>query len=67
MSRVVPEVRLGSVSLIPLRGNENEMRRSVAAFAADPLSVSGSPSLWAGLGSWLDAAFHLTYLFAAAF
>lgn len=42
MSRAVPEVRLGSVSLIPLRGSENEMRRSVAAFAADPLSVSGS-------------------------
>uniref|UniRef100_G3SUC3 ArfGAP with RhoGAP domain, ankyrin repeat and PH domain 1 n=1 Tax=Loxodonta africana TaxID=9785 RepID=G3SUC3_LOXAF len=43
VSRVAPEVRLGSVSLIPLRGNENEMRRSVAAFAADPLSVSRSP------------------------
>nr|XP_023394812.1 arf-GAP with Rho-GAP domain, ANK repeat and PH domain-containing protein 1 [Loxodonta africana] len=39
VSRVAPEVRLGSVSLIPLRGNENEMRRSVAAFAADPLSL----------------------------
>ncbi|KAM8815774.1 arf-GAP with Rho-GAP domain, ANK repeat and PH domain-containing protein 1 isoform 2-T4 [Rhynchonycteris naso] len=39
VSRVVPEVRLGSVSLIPLRGTENEMRRSVAAFAADPLSL----------------------------
>ncbi|XP_036180974.1 arf-GAP with Rho-GAP domain, ANK repeat and PH domain-containing protein 1 isoform X2 [Myotis myotis] len=39
VSRVVPEVRMGSVSLIPLRGNENEMRRSVAAFAADPLSL----------------------------
>lgn len=33
---------MGSVSLIPLRGSENEMRRSVAAFTADPLSVSGS-------------------------
>lgn len=44
VSRAVPEVRLGSVSLIPLRGSENEMRRSVAAFAADPLSVSGSAS-----------------------
>uniref|UniRef100_A0A2K6DEN2 ArfGAP with RhoGAP domain, ankyrin repeat and PH domain 1 n=1 Tax=Macaca nemestrina TaxID=9545 RepID=A0A2K6DEN2_MACNE len=32
VSRAVPEVRLGSVSLIPLRGSENEMRRSVAAF-----------------------------------
>ncbi|XP_005380029.1 PREDICTED: arf-GAP with Rho-GAP domain, ANK repeat and PH domain-containing protein 1 isoform X2 [Chinchilla lanigera] len=39
VSRAVPEVRLGSVSLIPLRGSENEMRRSVAAFTADPLSV----------------------------
>uniref|UniRef100_A0A3Q2I4X6 ArfGAP with RhoGAP domain, ankyrin repeat and PH domain 1 n=1 Tax=Equus caballus TaxID=9796 RepID=A0A3Q2I4X6_HORSE len=39
VSRVVPEVRLGSISLIPLRGNENEMRRSVAAFASDPLSL----------------------------
>lgn len=47
VSRAVPEVRLGSVSLIPLRGSENEMRRSVAAFAADPLSVSGFLSLWA--------------------
>ncbi|KAM9660564.1 arf-GAP with Rho-GAP domain, ANK repeat and PH domain-containing protein 1 isoform 3-T3 [Trichechus inunguis] len=39
VSRAVPEIRLGSVSLIPLRGSENEMRRSVAAFAADPLSL----------------------------
>nr|XP_040140839.1 arf-GAP with Rho-GAP domain, ANK repeat and PH domain-containing protein 1 isoform X3 [Ictidomys tridecemlineatus] len=39
VSRSVPEVRLGSISLIPLRGSENEMRRSVAAFAADPLSL----------------------------
>ncbi|XP_021098882.1 arf-GAP with Rho-GAP domain, ANK repeat and PH domain-containing protein 1 isoform X2 [Heterocephalus glaber] len=39
VSRAVPEVRLGSVSLIPLRGSENEMRRSVAAFTSDPLSV----------------------------
>ncbi|XP_011808449.1 PREDICTED: arf-GAP with Rho-GAP domain, ANK repeat and PH domain-containing protein 1 isoform X4 [Colobus angolensis palliatus] len=39
VSRAVPEVRLGSVSLIPLRGSENEMRRSVAAFSADPLSL----------------------------
>lgn len=38
-SRAVPEVRLGSVALIPLRGSENEMRRSVAAFTADPLSL----------------------------
>lgn len=39
VSRAVPEVRLGSVSLIPLRGSENEMRRSVAAFTTDPLSL----------------------------
>ncbi|XP_029411763.1 arf-GAP with Rho-GAP domain, ANK repeat and PH domain-containing protein 1 isoform X2 [Nannospalax galili] len=39
VSRAVPEVRMGSVSLIPLRGSENEMRRSVAAFTADPLSL----------------------------
>uniref|UniRef100_A0A8C9TE92 ArfGAP with RhoGAP domain, ankyrin repeat and PH domain 1 n=1 Tax=Scleropages formosus TaxID=113540 RepID=A0A8C9TE92_SCLFO len=40
-SRAVPlDVRLGNVSLIPLRGSENEMRNSVAAFAADPLAVS---------------------------
>ncbi|XP_007527555.1 arf-GAP with Rho-GAP domain, ANK repeat and PH domain-containing protein 1 isoform X2 [Erinaceus europaeus] len=40
VSRTVPDVsRLGSVSLIPLRGNENEMRRSVAAFTSDPLSL----------------------------
>ncbi|EPY83485.1 arf-GAP with Rho-GAP domain, ANK repeat and PH domain-containing protein 1 isoform 1 [Camelus ferus] len=38
VSRAAPEVRLGSISLIPLRGSENEMRRSVAAFSADPVS-----------------------------
>lgn len=54
---------MGSVSLIPLRGNENEMRRSVAAFAADPLSVSGSPSLWAGLRlGWMLPPTRLTSL-----
>lgn len=46
---------MGSVSLIPLRGSENEMRRSVAAFTADPLSVSGSGpcgpcGAWGGWG-----------------
>ena len=50
VSRAAPEVRMGSISLIPLRGSENEMRRSVAAFSADPLSVSGSPSLCAVSG-----------------
>lgn len=40
-SRMVPlDTRLGNVSLIPLRGSENEMRNSVAAFTADPLAVS---------------------------
>ncbi|KAB5550145.1 hypothetical protein PHYPO_G00050450 [Pangasianodon hypophthalmus] len=45
-SRPVPrsspplDSRLGSVSLIPLRGTESEMRNSVAAFSADPLAVS---------------------------
>ncbi|XP_026581115.1 arf-GAP with Rho-GAP domain, ANK repeat and PH domain-containing protein 1-like, partial [Pseudonaja textilis] len=35
-----PDSRLGHVSLIPLRGSENEMRNSVAALVADPLTVS---------------------------
>ncbi|XP_070605543.1 LOW QUALITY PROTEIN: arf-GAP with Rho-GAP domain, ANK repeat and PH domain-containing protein 1 [Erythrolamprus reginae] len=34
-----PDSRLGNVSLIPLRGSENEMRNSVAAFVADPLTL----------------------------
>lgn len=54
---------MGSVSLIPLRGSENEMRRSVAAFTADPLSVSGSGPCgqgWGGGGTWLDACLHFT-------
>ncbi|XP_064361338.1 arf-GAP with Rho-GAP domain, ANK repeat and PH domain-containing protein 1 isoform X2 [Dromaius novaehollandiae] len=46
-ARPQPDSRLGNVSLIPLRGNESEMRSSVAAFATDPLTVSerrwGSP------------------------
>ncbi|XP_059819603.1 arf-GAP with Rho-GAP domain, ANK repeat and PH domain-containing protein 1-like isoform X4 [Hypanus sabinus] len=37
-ARQPSESRLGNVSLIPLRGSANEMRNSVAAFAADPLS-----------------------------
>ncbi|XP_041850481.1 arf-GAP with Rho-GAP domain, ANK repeat and PH domain-containing protein 1-like isoform X2 [Melanotaenia boesemani] len=40
--RVVPDTRHGNVSLIPLRGSENEMRNSVAAFSQDPLAVSQS-------------------------
>ncbi|XP_051520901.1 arf-GAP with Rho-GAP domain, ANK repeat and PH domain-containing protein 1-like isoform X2 [Myxocyprinus asiaticus] len=39
-SRSAPlEARFGNVSLIPLRGSENEMRNSVAAFTADPLAL----------------------------
>lgn len=56
VSRAVPEVRMGSVSLIPLRGSENEMRRSVAAFTADPLSVSGSDPV--GKAGWDLAGFR---------
>lgn len=62
MSRAAPEVRLGSVSLIPLRGSENEMRRSVAAFAADPLSVSGFQSLRAEGWGLAGSTFHLSHL-----
>lgn len=40
VNRVLPDKRHGSVSLIPLRGSENEMRNSVAAFSQDSLSVS---------------------------
>uniref|UniRef100_A0A3P8Y0M7 ArfGAP with RhoGAP domain, ankyrin repeat and PH domain 1 n=1 Tax=Esox lucius TaxID=8010 RepID=A0A3P8Y0M7_ESOLU len=39
VSRAV-DTRHGNVALIPLRGSENEMRNSVAAFTADPLGVS---------------------------
>uniref|UniRef100_A0A8C3CM13 ArfGAP with RhoGAP domain, ankyrin repeat and PH domain 1 n=1 Tax=Cairina moschata TaxID=8855 RepID=A0A8C3CM13_CAIMO len=39
-SRRQQDARLGNISLIPLRGNESEMRSSVAAFATDPLTVS---------------------------
>ncbi|XP_060928435.1 arf-GAP with Rho-GAP domain, ANK repeat and PH domain-containing protein 1-like isoform X3 [Limanda limanda] len=39
VSRVVPDTRHGNVSLIPLRGSENEMRNSVAAFSQDPLAL----------------------------
>ncbi|XP_068275049.1 arf-GAP with Rho-GAP domain, ANK repeat and PH domain-containing protein 1 [Nyctibius grandis] len=33
------EPRAGTVSLIPLRGSESDMRSSVAAFATDPLTL----------------------------
>uniref|UniRef100_A0A665U0Q2 ArfGAP with RhoGAP domain, ankyrin repeat and PH domain 1 n=2 Tax=Echeneis naucrates TaxID=173247 RepID=A0A665U0Q2_ECHNA len=39
VSRVMPDARHGNVSLIPLRGSENEMRNSVAAFSQDPLAI----------------------------
>ncbi|TMS07128.1 Arf-GAP with Rho-GAP domain, ANK repeat and PH domain-containing protein 1 [Larimichthys crocea] len=39
VSRVMPDTRHGNVSLIPLRGSENEMRNSVAAFSQDPLAL----------------------------
>ncbi|XP_056185472.1 arf-GAP with Rho-GAP domain, ANK repeat and PH domain-containing protein 1 isoform X4 [Falco biarmicus] len=38
-SRSQQDSRLGNISLIPLRGNESEMRSSVAAFATDPLTL----------------------------
>ncbi|XP_015241666.1 PREDICTED: arf-GAP with Rho-GAP domain, ANK repeat and PH domain-containing protein 1 [Cyprinodon variegatus] len=39
VSRVLPDTRHGNVSLIPLRGSENEMRNSVAAFSQDALAL----------------------------
>ncbi|XP_017691519.1 PREDICTED: arf-GAP with Rho-GAP domain, ANK repeat and PH domain-containing protein 1 isoform X1 [Lepidothrix coronata] len=38
-ARPQQDARLGNISLIPLRGNESEMRNSVAAFATDPLTL----------------------------
>ncbi|XP_078078786.1 arfGAP with RhoGAP domain, ankyrin repeat and PH domain 1 [Mustelus asterias] len=38
-SRTPPDSRFSNISLIPLRGNANEMRNSVAAFSADHLSI----------------------------
>uniref|UniRef100_A0A8B9PCH6 ArfGAP with RhoGAP domain, ankyrin repeat and PH domain 1 n=1 Tax=Apteryx owenii TaxID=8824 RepID=A0A8B9PCH6_APTOW len=38
-ARPQQDSRLGNISLIPLRGNESEMRNSVAAFATDPLTL----------------------------
>lgn len=46
MNRALPDKRHGSVSLIPLRGSENEMRNSVAAFSQDSLTVSKQPIHW---------------------
>ncbi|XP_037984376.1 arf-GAP with Rho-GAP domain, ANK repeat and PH domain-containing protein 1 isoform X4 [Motacilla alba alba] len=39
VARPQQDARLGNISLIPLRGNESEMRNSVAAFATDPLTL----------------------------
>ncbi|XP_007564194.1 arf-GAP with Rho-GAP domain, ANK repeat and PH domain-containing protein 1 isoform X2 [Poecilia formosa] len=39
VSRALPDTRHGNVSLIPLRGSENEMRNSVAAFSQDALAL----------------------------
>ncbi|XP_034723951.1 arf-GAP with Rho-GAP domain, ANK repeat and PH domain-containing protein 1-like isoform X1 [Etheostoma cragini] len=46
VSRVLPDTRHGNVSLIPLRGSENEMRNSVAAFSQDSLAVSEPTNHW---------------------
>uniref|UniRef100_A0AAZ3S531 Uncharacterized protein n=1 Tax=Oncorhynchus tshawytscha TaxID=74940 RepID=A0AAZ3S531_ONCTS len=47
VTRALPvDTRHGNVALIPLRGSENEMRNSVAAFTADPLGVSQSSNHW---------------------
>ncbi|KAM3875362.1 LOW QUALITY PROTEIN: arf-GAP with Rho-GAP domain, ANK repeat and PH domain-containing protein 1 [Diretmus argenteus] len=47
VTRVLPlDTRHGNVSLIPLRGSENEMRNSVAAFSQDTLAVSQSTNHW---------------------
>lgn len=45
-NRVLPDMRHGNVSLIPLRGSENEMRNSVAAFSQDSLAVSEPTNHW---------------------
>ncbi|RMC12006.1 hypothetical protein DUI87_11139 [Hirundo rustica rustica] len=39
------DARLGNISLIPLRGNESEMRNSVAAFATDPLTANDTEEM----------------------
>ncbi|XP_061538653.1 arf-GAP with Rho-GAP domain, ANK repeat and PH domain-containing protein 1-like isoform X2 [Phycodurus eques] len=44
VSRALPDSRHGNVSLIPLRGSENEMRNSVAAFSQDQLAGRCSAS-----------------------
>lgn len=44
INRALPGMRHSNVSLIPLRGTENEMRNSVAAYDQDSLAVSKQPS-----------------------
>lgn len=52
VGRTLPDMRQRKVVLIPLRGSENEMRNSVAAFSQDPLAVSQSANqLGTNLGS----------------
>uniref|UniRef100_A0A3Q2YZB3 ArfGAP with RhoGAP domain, ankyrin repeat and PH domain 1 n=1 Tax=Hippocampus comes TaxID=109280 RepID=A0A3Q2YZB3_HIPCM len=48
-SRALPDTRHGNVSLIPLRGSENEMRNSVAAFSQDPNVHSCFSCFWSCL------------------
>lgn len=59
VARPQQDARLGNISLIPLRGNESEMRNSVAAFATDPLTVSDPGPLD---GSPCGAAFPLHHM-----
>lgn len=59
VARPQQDARLGNISLIPLRGNESEMRNSVAAFATDPLTVSDPGPLD---GSPCGAAFPLHHV-----
>lgn len=58
VSRVLPESRHGNVSLIPLRGSENEMRNSVAAFSQDLLAVSQPTNQWDKSRTSLAAQFQ---------
>lgn len=39
--RTSMEARLGNMSLIPIRGNENEIRRSLSQLTIDPVSLLG--------------------------
>lgn len=59
-SRSQQDSRLGNISLIPLRGNESEMRNSVAAFATDPLTVSETGVLGGSLCLGAASPLHHT-------